>query len=660
VVKPSTRKKIKKIAIRSAKAAGILALLLAIAYFSFRNVILEKGLARISEKMRTDYDSHFSVKSASFAGISAVQMEDVFLAPYNKDTLFRVRQMRTEVSLLQLMFGQLQIEGLHVKNGYVNLVRNGKTSNYEAFLKKDADSLQSKAKERKNYAKTTYNLLTKVLKLVPTDMKLEDLSFSVNDNGKTAKVHFTSMHLDNKNLDSSIEVSTDTFRQRWRIQGQADPRRRKADLKVFSIDSGAIRVPYIEARYNLRSEFDSIRVKLTNLDMDGDELHVDGFASISNLLVNNPKIASKDVIIKKAQFDYNLLFGPDFIRVDSSSTAQLNQIKFHPFAEYNVEKDTVYKLKIDIPSMKAQHFINSLPGGLFTHFEGMVAEGSFGYQLNFMYNKNKPRALIFDSNLQKKDLKIIRYGEADLNKLNQQFVYRAIENGRPQRAVTVGSSNPNYTPLDQISPYLKHAVLTSEDPSFYRHKGFIAEAFKQSIISNLKTKKFTRGASTISMQLVKNVFLTREKTLSRKLEEILLVFVLENNRIASKSRMLEVYFNIIEWGPNVYGVGEAARFYFSKHPSELSLRESLFLASIIPSPKKFMWQFNREGNLKRGITYHQDRLTRLMFQRGLISTQDTLYQLKRLLISGPARSYIKTDPVEEIIVPDTLMSEFDF
>src|SRR5690606_26008306 len=188
-----------------------------------------------------------------------------------------------------------------------------------------------------------------------------------------------------------------------------------------------------------------------------------------------------------------------------------------------IEKDTVYKLKIDIPMMKAQDFITSLPQGLFTHFEGMEAEGNFSYQLDFMFNKNRPRELVFESDLKKDGFKIIKYGEADLNKLNRPFIYRAIEDGRPQRAIEVGMSNWAFTPLEQISPYLKHAVLTSEDPSFYSHKGFISEAFRQSIISNLKTKKFVRGASTISMQLVKNVFLTREKTLSRKLEEILLV-----------------------------------------------------------------------------------------------------------------------------------------
>jgi len=395
------------------------------------------------------------------------------------------------------------------------------------------------------------------------------------------------------------------------------------------------------------------------MDMDGDELHVDGYASITNLIVNNPKIATKDVVVKKARFDYNFLFGPDFIRLDSTSTASLNQLKFHPFLEYNIAADTIYKLRVKIPNMQAQNFINSLPTGLFSNFEGMEAEGTFNYSLDFVYNKNKPRALVFESTLNKKDLKILKYGEANLSKLNTQFTYRAVDNGRLQRAVIVGPENPNYTPLSQVSPYLRHAVLTSEDPSFFSHRGFITEAFKQSIIQNIKTKKFARGASTISMQLVKNVFLTREKTLSRKLEEILLVYVLENNRIASKERMLEVYFNIIEWGPNVYGIGEASQFYFQKHPLDLTLRECLFLASIIPSPKKFMWQFDSEGELRTGYSRHQDRLTRLMFQRGILHEQDTLYQLNKIMISGPARSYLRIK-TEEVIEPDPEMDEFDF
>ena len=117
-------------------------------------------------------------------------------------------------------------------------------------------------------------------------------------------------------------------------------------------------MPYIDERYNVKAAFDSIRVNLSNLDMDGGELHVDGFASITNLQLNHPKIATQDVYIKKARFDYNFLFGPDFIRVDSTSTGTLDRLKFHPFAEYNIAEDTIYTLKIDIPKTKAQDFID--------------------------------------------------------------------------------------------------------------------------------------------------------------------------------------------------------------------------------------------------------------------------------------------------------------
>ena len=228
-----------------------------------------------------------------------------------------------------------------------------------------------------------------------------------------------------------------------------------------------------------------------------------------------------------------------------------------------------------------------------------------------------------------------------------------------QRPIIVGTSNPDFTPLNEISPYLQKSVLTSEDPSFFSHHGFINEAFKQSILKNIRTKKFSRGASTISMQLIKNVFLTREKTISRKLEEILLVYLLENNRIASKERMLEVYFNIIEWGPNVYGIGEASRFYFNKKPSDLNLKECLFLASIVPKPKKFMWQFDADGLQKAFANKHQDFIRNLMFRRGLLTSEDTIGQKIPIQISGAARSFLKKNTLDTIAIDSLFIPELE-
>jgi hypothetical protein len=633
----------------------IVVLITAIGFFIFRESFLQQAIAKTSVKMERDYNSVFTVKKASFSGLAGINLSEVTLAPKNADTLFQIQTMRTSINFWKLLLGDIQLGTLKITNGYVQLTKKGDVKNFAAFLKNNSNEAASK--EKKDYANFAYRLISKILNLVPTDMRVENLTFKLDDNGKKATINIQELTLLDKQLETSINVKTNTFAQRWKIHGFADPRNNKADLRFYNRDTGAIKVPYFDERYNLVSSFDSIRLNIENIDKTRGELHIDGFASIVNLKLNHPKIASKDVVIKNARFDYRLLLGSDFISVDSSSTVHFNRIKFHPYLAYETAQDTVYKMKVQIPKMKAQDFISSLPDGLFTHFQGMEADGTFDYNLNFEYTKNKPNNLVFDSNIRKENLKITKYGEANLNKLNGEFVYRAIIKDVLQRPILVGNANPNYTPLEQISPYLRKCVLTTEDPSFFSHNGFINEAFKQSIVKNIKTKKFSRGASTISMQLIKNVFLTREKTLSRKLEEILLVYILENNRIASKERMLEVYFNIIEWGPNVYGIGEASRFYFEKNPADLTLNECLFLARIIPSPRKFMYQFNDQGNLRDFATQQETYLKNLMSRRGLLSAGDSIY--RKTILTGPARSYLRIKPSDTTAV-DSLKIDAEF
>ena len=112
--------------------------------------------------------------------------------------------------------------------------------------------------------------------------------------------------------------------------------------------------------------------------------------------------------------------------IDSSSTIQMNEVKMHPFAEYSTEEDTVYKLRVAIPKMKAQQFITSLPKGLFSHFEGMETQGNFEYKLDYKFVKNKPNQLVFESKLTKDNLRILKYGEANLSKLNSEFPLKSI------------------------------------------------------------------------------------------------------------------------------------------------------------------------------------------------------------------------------------------
>jgi len=643
----------------ASKIFGVVIVILLIGFLFFRNELLDQAIDKAAVTMKLEYNSEFHVKKSSFDGLSGIELREITLAPHGLDTIFKIQRIKTSVNLWKLLIGDVQLGTLEIKNGYVQLTKKGKVKNFGAFLKKDKN--EPKTDKKRDYAEFAYRIISKVLNLVPTDMALENLVFKIDDNGKKATINIKKLTLFESKLESAIEVKTNTFSQRWRINGMADPRNKKGDLRFFNIDTGAIKVPYFDERYNLKMSFDSIRFNIQNIDMSGGELHLDGYSSISNLNINHRRIANKDVTIKNARFDYRFLLGSDFISIDSSSTFQFNKIKIHPYISYNTEEDTIYKLKITTPKMKTQDFITSLPDGLFTHFQGMEATGDFDYKLDFMYNKNKPNTIVFNSNVNKRNVKITKYGNINLTKLNGEFTYRAIDKGVPQRPIFVGASNPYYTPLDQISPYLQKCVLTSEDPSFMSHRGFINEAFKQSIVKNIRTKKFARGASTISMQLVKNVFLTREKTLSRKLEEILLVYIIESNRITSKQRMLEVYFNIIEWGPNVYGIGEAAEFYFQKTPADLNVRECLFLATIIPKPKKFMWQFDQEGLQKSYATKHQAFLRNLMFRRGLLVPEDTIGLSAPIVLTGRAHSLLNIK-VKDTTVVDSLdvKEEFDF
>ena len=644
----------RKIIIALSVLVGILLLLTGIAWL-YRDTILQQLITKAQTKFETKYDCQLKIKKARFIDNSSLEFNEILVIPNQLDTLVSVEKVKTKINFWQVLSGNIQIQDLEIKNGFIQLVKDKRGKNFDAFLKKDKSSNDDSST---NYAEKYNHLLEKLLNLVPAEMSLDQVALRIKDYDKKIDFYLSGLELKDHKIQTTVQVTEEASIQHWRIEGLANPREKQANINLASIDTSAIQLPYIEKRFGLKSGFKTIHFELKNLAMEGGELHIDGRASIENFMVNHPKIAKKDVIIPQALFDYHFLIGKHFISLNNTSVATLNALKIKPYLEYNTEEDTLYKLKIDIPDSKAQEFIDALPKGLFRHFEGMQAEGSFSYNLNFEFNKNKPYRLVFDSRLNKNNLRITKYGEANLDKLNHEFTYRAIENDVPQRPVLVGMTNLNYTPLDMIPGGLKNAVLTSEDPSFMRHRGFITEAFKQSIVKNIRTKKFSRGASTISMQLVKNVFLTREKTLSRKLEEILLVYILENNRIATKERMLEVYFNVIEWGPNVYGIGEAAAFYFNKKPIELNLNECLYLASIVPKPKKFMWQFDNEGNQKSYATKHQLFIKNLMLRRALLVPEDTIGQSLPLQITGRARSYLKIKIPKDSIAKDSILTEF--
>jgi monofunctional biosynthetic peptidoglycan transglycosylase len=140
----------------------------------------------------------------------------------------------------------------------------------------------------------------------------------------------------------------------------------------------------------------------------------------------------------------------------------------------------------------------------------------------------------------------------------------------------------HWIPLNQISPNLVRAVIVAEDQKFYNHSGFDWYAVEAAIRINLATDK-TVGASTISMQTARNVFLWQDRNWLRKSLEVWFTFLIEN--LWTKKRILEVYLNVIEWGNGMFGCEHASRKYYKHSSATLSPVESALMASVLPNPR---------------------------------------------------------------------------
>lgn len=189
--------------------------------------------------------------------------------------------------------------------------------------------------------------------------------------------------------------------------------------------------------------------------------------------------------------------------------------------------------------------------------------------------------------------------------------------GQPLELRT-GPGSLHWTPLQEMSPYVELAVLTTEDGGFYSHHGFDTGAIEGAIKSNMQSGKFTRGASTISMQLAKNLYLERDKYIARKIQEALLTMLLEQE--LTKREILELYLNVIEYGPGVYGIRKAAKHYFNSSPAELSVAQCFFLASILPNPKA--QYFEASGLLTAARARTVRRLLKVARERSRITPSD--------------------------------------
>lgn len=214
-----------------------------------------------------------------------------------------------------------------------------------------------------------------------------------------------------------------------------------------------------------------------------------------------------------------------------------------------------------------------------------------------------------------------------VERFQEPFRHRVVEPDDTPFQMWTGPGTENWVPFDDISPFVVPAVISHEDGGFFDHAGFAPWAIRDALARNLEEGRYVVGASTITMQLAKNLYLHREKTIARKAQEVILTWWLES--ALTKEEILELYLNVIEYGPGVYGLKNAAAYYFGRPPRELSPAEAAFLACMLPSPTRYHVSYERDA-LTRSMKNRMRRLLEHTAKRERIGPEALAYGLSEL------------------------------
>ncbi len=298
-------------------------------------------------------------------------------------------------------------------------------------------------------------------------------------------------------------------------------------------------------------------------------------------------------------------------------------------------RGTRVSMDLDFPATGCQKLLTSLPDGFAPALKGAFFRGDLG---------GKGRLRLDTAHMDKADVDftfaplacrmLVNPPNADVDQLKKPITVKVPGPGRTRQTWVLGPANPDYRSFDQLGRHVKAAFIAGEDNRFMWHNGFDAKQLRRAFIADLEAGRAIRGASTISQQLMKNIYLHHGRTLSRKFQEAVLTWRLEQR--VPKERILELYLNVVEMGRHLRGIPQAARHYFDKPPDQLTPLEAAHLAAITPSPRNL--PFMLEGDLPSTEWMRRVyQLIRIMRRAHYLSPGDAeaLQKTKLVLKKGP-------------------------
>jgi len=591
--------------------------LIMILYGLFRNSLLSYVFDQKTNRLATAYNLKVAAGELKFRGIRTLDLNNLVVLNSKADTLAQVGAARIKLDLFHLLVLKVNPLAIELTDSRLNL---NAMLNRNVIQTNESTVTQVNKQEKLNLM-PIYKVIKGIFGLSTAKIYMHNMTISYSDSLHHETATITDWNYRNNRFTASVATQHDGLRGNFEVVGESNKSRNSFRIWVQS-HSSQVEIPFIEALTGVGIHLDSAQFDFHASELHSNLLALNIATRAKKISMSGSRIATTPMKVDSTSLKLSITLKPGSICLDSTSTLNLNRLSTNIQLCYTFGKSPDLMLKIETPTTSWQNLVESLPSELFTHTAGMKLKGTFSYTLKARVNPENPDSLTIEPLLNSSGFGISSFGQTNFYALNDTFTHRVYKDGRWIRNIRLCPENPEYTPLNRISPYLKWAIITSEDGSYYSHRGFDLDGIRYALACNLRERRFARGGSTITQQLIKNLYLNQDKNIARKAEEMLMVWMIENTAAVSKDRMLEIYLNIIEWGPDVYGIAEAASYYFNKKPNELTLQESLFLAYIVPRPTKFKYLFVGQYRLKPFLYQNFADVAGKMLQRGLITEND--------------------------------------
>jgi Transglycosylase len=416
-------------------------------------------------------------------------------------------------------------------------------------------------------------------------------------------------------LEGEIFIHQNESQNRFRVEGTFD----RSCLELFINGAGEASLSHHDADIFMNeATFD---LTIEPLHRGGFGISISGGADTSSVF--HRALNGQPLGFGATEINLSAIADPTGFYILPTSSIFHHNIKSTFELVAPADKSKMISIGVTLPPVSAESLCEALPSNAFHVLRAVPPRGTVNGNFSIQFVPGNAESLTFTGGFYSESFSLPdEHPIHQLNTCNCYGLQRKVMGTKipMYRSILKCASNPNWIRLQDCSQLLVQSILIAEDPDYFSHHGINASMIRQSAIDNFNNGKFKRGASTIPMQLMRNVFLHREKTICRKVEEIALVWMNEETQTVSKDRMLELYLNLAQWGPDQYGVGEAANYYFGKEVSDLNADECIFLAGLLPNPAQYKTQFTQAKKLKPFVLDFFTGVKLKLFDQDLLET----------------------------------------